>query len=923
MTGMGAKKGSWFVSDTDYPQFLDMMYDYLFVRDLRPNNFVEQRKPDGITPLLIDLDFAYPPEKNLERTFTVAHIQNFIQEILTILKELFDLKDRQQLRFFVTLRPHPYQNKSGASKHIKDGVHISCPDISLSSEYQALVRHLMLERDALKKAFAETGYTNKEEIVYDESLTKKQGWLFYGESKPEIPPYTLKHVFKYNPKTDKLTESKDVYQPKDLLRLLSIRYGVSPRIAILEKQKETVDSILARIRAPSIPEQTHQNVVIQTNEEVAGMLGLLMESFNHIVSTEDEINLSKRLTLECLSEKRAEAYDDWMRVGWCLRNIDPSVEMFDVWMQFSEKSSKSSGNSVEHLKRDWVRGTMRRLNGTPGLKMGSLKMWAREDNPVRFTEIMDGDIISFITKAAITFRGGTHHHVAKMMHKLFYESYKCVIEGRSVEWFEFKDHTWQHIPHGLAVKQVITDEIARKVDSARQSIKAPDAATLNPDEYAEKIKAYNENIMKLLKLQENLYNANFKDSVMKEAVQLFYDPEFHKKINSNPYLLGCSNGILNLREPVFDEAGNPVRYKPSLRPGSASDYVTLRVGTSPETPQGIEYIPYDANDPLQIQLMEFFKKIFPSEELREYLLTLLSGCLEAANKEQCFYIITGSGANGKSKIIDLMTNTLGQYAGSLSTTALTRKRPESGAANPDIISIKGARFIKTEEPDEGEPINTARMKQFAGEDYVEARGLFKDQEKFKITGKIFLACNRKPPINSMDGGTWRRIRVIDFPSKFLAPGDPMINPERNLYQRDDMMEEKLKLWRVPLLGLLVHYYETRYCPNGIRKVPACVMAASEEYKGNFDNFGKFIKARVRQVIGYEDAPTITKFWSAYRSWHTEENPTGKRLTQNELTIRLNELYQVPADRKTYQHLRLFYSDEESEEYDKEMAEASS
>lgn len=915
MTGMGGKKGSWFVSDADYPKFLDLMHDYLFVRDLRPNNFVEQRKADGVTPLLIDLDFAYPPEKNLERTFNVTHIQNFVGEVVAVLKEIFDLKDRQQLRFFVTLRSGPYPNKTGSSRHIKDGVHISCPDISLGSEYQTLVRHLMLERDGLKKSFADTGYTNTDEGVYDETLTKKQGWLFYGESKPDIPPYTLKHVFKYNPKTDKISESKDVYQPQELLRLLSIRYQLAPRIQVQEKQKEVVQEILSRCKA-SPPSEQPQNQLIQNNEAVAGMLGVIMESYNHIVYSDDEITLAKKLALECLNEARADGYDSWMRVGWCLRNISSSPEMFEVWMEFSKKSPKFSDNNVEKLRRDWERETLHHLNGVTGLKMGSLKMWAREDNLVKFTELMDGDIISFITKAALTFRGGTHHHVAKMMHKLFYDTYKCVVEGRTEEWYEFKDHTWHLIPRGLAIKQVITDEIARKVDAARQSIKAPDAATLPPDEYAEKIKAYNESIMKLLKLQENLYNANFKDSVMKEAVQLFYDPDFHKKINSNPYLLGCANGILNLHEPVYDAAGNPIKYKPTLRPGNAHDYVTMRVGVTPETPHGIEYVPYDPNDPLQIQLMDFFKKIFPDEELRHYVLTLLAGCLEAANKEQCFYIITGSGANGKSKLVDLMTNTLGQYASSLSTTALTRKRPESGAANPDIISIKGARFIKTEEPDEGEPLNTARMKQFAGEDYVEARGLFKDQEKFKITGKIFLACNRKPPINSMDGGTWRRIRVIDFPSKFLAPDDPNIDPSRHMYVRDDMMEEKLKMWRVPLLSLLVHYYENYYCPHGIRKVPDSVKVASDDYKSNFDNFDKFIKARVRQEPGYHEPPTLAKFWQAYRSWHTEENPTGKRLTQNELKIRLNEKYQVPADGKTYKHLHLFFSDEDAEEYDR-------
>lgn len=108
-----------------------------------------------------------------------------------------------------------------------------------------------------------------------------------------------------------------------------------------------------------------------------------------------------------------------MKVGWCLRNIEPSDEMFDTWMKFSEKSSKSGQNNIESLRRDWLRGTMRRVNGCPSIKMGSLKMWAREDNPAQFKAIMDGDIISYITKTAMTFRGGTHHHVAMMVHKLF------------------------------------------------------------------------------------------------------------------------------------------------------------------------------------------------------------------------------------------------------------------------------------------------------------------------------------------------------------------------------------------------------------------------------------------------------------------------------------------------------------------------
>jgi len=321
-----------------------------------------------------------------------------------------------------------------------------------------------------------------------------------------------------------------------------------------------------------------------------------------------------------------------------------------------------------------------------------------------------------------------------------------------------------------------------------------------------------------------------------------------------------------------------------------------------------------------LEIMDFFKKLFPADDLREYVLTLMAGCLEGANKEQCFYIMTGCGGNGKSKFVELMCSIMGQYSGSLATTALTRKRPDSGAANPDIISVKGCRFIETKEPDEGEPLNSARMKQFSGEDLVEARGLFKDQESFKITGKIFMSCNRMPPVHSMDGGTWRRIRVIPFDSRFVDPNEHPVDIENHVYPRDDMMDEKLLSWRVPFFSLLVHLYETRYCVGRI-KVPAVVMQACENYKGNFDSYGKFNKSRMRVIAGWDEPATFNDIWKAYRTWHTEENPSGKKLSQNELKIRLNEQYQTPADGKTYKFLRLFHSDEEMEEYQSEIAQA--
>ena len=909
MTGMGTGKGGcWMVSDDDYPKFFDLMNDFLHVKRYMTNNFVEQRKTDGITPLLVDLDFRYPGEKNLQRTFTTDHIQSFVSEIVAVLKEWFELKDRTPLRFFVTLRPQPYLDRG--KKEIKDGVHIVCPDFVVSPDNHAFIRMKLLERNAVSTCFEGTEYTNRDTDVFDESLVKKNGWFFYGESKPGIPAYMLEVCYKYTPRTGKLSVDNTTYSTRELLELLSIRYNRKPLLVALTGKQEEIAEALATHRAPIVQTGHTEHQESSTHAAMEGILPVLIDSFNTTIITEDEVALAKRLALECLSGARAEGYDSWMRVGWCLRNISATDDMFDVWMKFSEKSAKCTGNNVDQLRRDWERGSMRRVNGSPGLRMGSLKMWAKEDSPAVFQSIMDGDIISFIQKTAITFKGGTHHHVALMIQKLFPDIYKCHVEGRTTEWYKFQGHIWKKMPNSLMVRCTLNDVVEKKIDDARAALRPP---AENDPEYQDKYDKFMENKGKMLDMQRNLYNATFKDSVMKEASQLFNDNNFMKNVNQNAYTLGCANGVLHLRETVFDDSGKPVRYRVALHPGTAEDYITLQSG------EDVNYYPYDPKDPAQEEIKDFFTKLFPAEDLREYVLTLMAGCLEGCNKEQCFYLMTGSGGNGKSKFVDLMTGVLGDYAGSLATTALTRKRPDSSSANPDIMSVKGCRFIEMKEPDEGEPINSARMKQFSGEDYVEARGLFKDQEKFKITGKIFMACNRMPPIHSMDGGTWRRIRVIPFNSRFVPRGEP-IDPENHVYPRDDMMDEKIKRWREPFLALLVHYYETKYCPHGIIKTPSTVMQASENYKGNFDLFGKFIKARVRKVAGYDSPPTFKDFKKAFRNWKNEEAPNGKNLTDVELRIRLNETYQTPADKKeTYKNLRLFYSDEELEEYEQEQA----
>ena len=245
---------------------------------------------------------------------------------------------------------------------------------------------------------------------------------------------------------------------------------------------------------------------------------------------------------------------------------------------------------------------------------------------------------------------------------------------------------------------------------------------------------------------------------------------------------------------------------------------------------------------------------------------MLASCLEGANKEQKFYVMQGVGSNGKSMIEKLMEWTFGDYGTSLGTQVFTRKRPEGGQANADIITIKCRRYIHMGEPDDNEKINTSVMKQYSGGDAVQARGLFSDQEKFSIMGKIFMSCNDLPPVSKMDNGTWRRIRVIPHVALFKDHGDPMIDASKYVYEKDEFLEDKLKLhtWRTAFMSLLVHYYDTEYLVHGLRE-PDCVKSASNKYKEINDMFMSFFTdTYVRETgagpISAKDAKASFREW---------------------------------------------------------------
>ena len=908
MCGTDQIKGSFYVPDEEYDTFLTLMHDYLFVKKGRPINFVEQPVLGAPKPLLVDMDFKFAIDSNLTHQFEVSHVHAFVTHLVEGLKHFFELPERS-LRFFISSRPQAYRD--GAK--VKDGIHIQCPDMCIPNEKQAVIRSWLLEQKAIEKAFEGVEYINDAKDIYDEALTRKQGWFFHGESKMTQPAYKIDSVFVYNTRTEEFTQEANTYSNRELMTLLSIRYKLHPDTHPVRKEREEE-------YAKRLTRQGNTPVAQAEGEPAHGVY--IPDSHD-----EEEILVCKRLTLECLSVKRATDYKTWIETGWCLSNIDGSEDMFQIWVEFSKKSGKAAETDWGRYKKSWASGFSRNTTGAK-LTMKSLHYWARDDSPEKYKEIVEDDTIRYVQ-----FRvNDTHHHSARILQRLYKQNFCASIESRKVAWYVFDErmHTWRHINQGMELREKLSFEVAELVIAARERLKKKgqdDNAANDPQWFDKWVHTMDGERFKMLsKLENHLYSSDFKNCVMKEAAELFSEEDFTQRLNLNQYLLPCQNGVIDLRNEV-EEADGSICHKITFRPGKPDDYMSFMVGRNQGdtgNAQSIQYIPYDADDPMQIELMAFLQKIFTKEDLLWYVIRLMASCLEGANREQCYYTFIGVGGNGKSKLVDLMRFTFGDFSSSLQATALTRKRPDSGAANPDIISIKNKRFIYLQEPDDKEPLNTSRMKQFSGEDVVEARGLFEDQQRFRITGKLCMMCNRFPPIHAMDRGTWRRIRVITFASEFVDSSDPRLKtPTKNVFPRDKDLDRKLMRWREAWLSLLVHVYETQYLVNGLEPIPDSVLEHSNKYKESFDMYGKFKAERMvdfrnprQKLVEYgTEETTLKDMQRAYSKWsRTNEGIlSGKNLTKQELQNRLDEDFGT-LEVGIYKRVMVFDDDEEKEEF---------
>lgn len=773
-------------------------------------------KHRDISPVIIDLDFRSElNDENIKRCIDITCIQSIVECYVGELTSFLNIE--KEVDIYVMQKPHPVVDKG----LVKDGIHIVIPDIVSTPALQYIIRRNAMPQ--LAKVFEQYGFRNSIEDIVDEAVIERNNWQMYGSCKPNCDKYKVTYIFKADNTNITYTEFKG--EESKLAELLSIRnkYSITPLKFEKAEEVKLHEEVLKKAKKVKM-----SGPAFQTNQNLKK-------------NTIDNIEFVYKV-VDLLDAKRANSYQDWIRIGWCLRNID--YRLLDSWIKFSKQSPKYKEGECERL---W--SYMR----DDGLGIGTLYMWAKQDNPEGLMELQKTDLSNLLYRST----SETHHDIAKVVYFLFkYDFVCCSIKNNF--WYEFKNHKWVNSDCGFSLRARISTDVVKEYSLA--------AASYNSRAALESVETEQQRLLDIAKrlngIALKLKQTPFKDNIIKECRELFYVEKFEEKLDSRCHLIGFLNGVYDLESFEFRE-------------GRPDDYISLTCG--------INYVPMNVDHPCYKDIQRFLAQIFVKEHIREYVMLLLSSFLNGSIKEERFHIWTGTGANGKSKLIDLFEQCFGEYCCKFPITLLTQKRAASNAATSELARAKGKRFACLQEPAEDEKLNIGLMKELTGGDKIMARLIYKEPIEFKPQFKMILTCNHLPNVPSDDGGTWRRLRVVEFTSKFTD--NP--NPENtNEFPIDMEIAKHFEDWKEHFMTMLIEYHK-RYVQSGISE-PDEVLKCTKEYQKNNDIILEFVESELEKYdAGFVP---ISDVLALFKSWAKDSLPNFKAGKKKDIITGISKIF---------------------------------
>lgn len=289
------------------------------------------------------------------------------------------------------------------------------------------------------------------------------------------------------------------------------------------------------------------------------------------------------------------------------------------------------------------------------------------------------------------------------------------------------------------------------------------------------------------------------------------------------WLLNVENGTVDLRTGT-------------LRPHAPSDMITH-----------LAPVVFDpaATCPRWIRTLE---RILPDSNTRAWVQRYAGYALTGDVGEQVLMFAYGTGANGKSVLLDVLLSLMGDYGLRAAADLVVAK----GETHPtELADLEGRRLVIVSEIDLGQRWAESTIKRITGDQTITARRMRQDFYTFPATHKLVIAANTKPAVRGADHAIWRRMRLVPF-EVTIPPGERdkgLINTLVN--------EESAGILNWAIEGCLSWQRE------GLGEAKA-VNEATEQYASDQDTLGQWIGDECH--LGSEAWTQTTALYTNYAAW---------------------------------------------------------
>lgn len=873
---LGKPFGSYMI-DTDVNGFWE-----LYRSDIEKGRLVYMAEAPGKeSPVLVDVDLKVKLSDWKHPLDTDTHIYSDNQ-----IATLISIYQRVLSKILIGLKPDSltcvllekkwYMKKINGVDYIKNGFHLHFPKIFINRK----VQEIYIIPIVLKQVASLFDNINATDFIDANSVNVH--WLMYGSTKQENNPYIATRCYDGNALEISFEDALDDY-------ILPLMRNQTTPTSCRGRVKKLLPRILSTLLMERFDDYYYETVT-SVNTPIIDKYAARKENRSNYdqLTVDQNLELAKRL-LSLMSTARADDRSGWLHVGFCLWNItNGDDEGLSLWLEFSESSEKFSEVECIHL---W--STMRENRYT----IATLRYFAKSDNPTGYEKLAKENKEQCVDMAL----DGSHNNIAHIMYNDYGSEFVCA-DIASKAWYRFKNHIWTRIDSGADLRERISSsndivirsfaekikELQSKIVDLEQGLECSDddddyssdddvhgalvvlggrgggrksasnkkKKTTKPVKKDPEIEITKKKIIAITKIIKDCKSSPFKSHVMVECAEMFRDDRILGMLDKDPYLIAFKNGVYDFANDIF-------------RSGKPEDYISIALP--------IEYEDYGTVDhPKIMEIEEFFRKIFPDDEIRNYFLNQVCQVFVGGNQEKQILFWTGSGDNGKSVTQALFEKMLGRLAIKFDTTLITGKKTGAGCAAPELArSGNGVRWAVLDEPNRDEWINAGFMKLLTGQDSFFARDLYEKGKALREIipmFKLHMLCNTLPGIRDGDMATWNRIKVIPFESTFVSmekcPSSYEEQVEKKIFPMDDRFNDKIPSLVQPLAWYLIQRWKN-YDKND-KYEPEKVTSATRVYKQENDAYLQYIQSYI--VESENGSIMIGELSEHFRDWYKHEYP---------------------------------------------------